>query len=67
MATGRRSLATALWRARFTSGLLRQSYTTRCDTTATRLNFHLLLIWHAALLCDYLLAVITAVTAPRQA
>jgi hypothetical protein len=33
MATASRSLATALWRARFASGLLRRSYTTERDTT----------------------------------
>ena len=34
MATASRSLATALWRARFASGLLRPSYTTSWDTTS---------------------------------
>ena len=33
MTTASRSLATALWRARFASGLLRPSYTTTRDTT----------------------------------
>ena len=33
MTTASRSLATALWRARFASGLLRPSYTTSWDTT----------------------------------
>ena len=33
MATASHSLATALWRARFASGLLRPSYTTSLDTT----------------------------------
>ena len=33
MATASRSLATALWGARFASGLLRLSYTTPGDTT----------------------------------
>jgi hypothetical protein len=33
MATASRSLATAQWRARFASGLLRPSYTTSWDTT----------------------------------
>ena len=33
MATASRSLATALWRARFASGLPRPSYTTNGDTT----------------------------------
>ena len=32
MTTASRSLATALWRARFASGLLQPSYTTRWDT-----------------------------------
>ena len=35
MATASHSLATALWRARFASGLLRPSYTTSLDTTHT--------------------------------
>jgi len=34
MTTASRSLATALWRARFASGLLRQCYTTYRDTTS---------------------------------
>jgi hypothetical protein len=34
MTTASRSLATALWRARFASGLLPPSYTTSWDTTA---------------------------------
>jgi hypothetical protein len=34
MATASRSLATALWGARFASGLLRLSYTTPRDTTS---------------------------------
>jgi hypothetical protein len=34
MATASRSLATALWGARFASGLLCLSYTTPRDTTA---------------------------------
>ena len=45
MAAASRSLATALWRARFASGLLRLSYTINRDTTLrlppgpkTRLN-----------------------------
>ena len=33
MATASRSLATALWGARFASGLLRPSYTITRDTT----------------------------------
>jgi hypothetical protein len=33
MATASRSLATALWKARFATGLLRRSYTTSWDTT----------------------------------
>jgi hypothetical protein len=33
MTTASRSLATALWGARFASGLLRPSYTTSWDTT----------------------------------
>ena len=33
MTAASRSLATALWRARFASGLLRPSYTTSWDTT----------------------------------
>jgi hypothetical protein len=33
MAAASRSLATALWGARFASGLLRLSYTTNQDTT----------------------------------
>ena len=33
MAAASRSLATALWRARFASGLLQPSYTTSRDTT----------------------------------
>ena len=33
MTTASRSLATALWRARFASGLLRPRYTTNWDTT----------------------------------
>ena len=33
MAPASRSLATALWRARFASGLLRPSYTINWDTT----------------------------------
>ena len=33
MTTASRSLATALWGARFASGLLRPSYTTSRDTT----------------------------------
>ena len=33
MTAASRSLATALWRARFASGLLRPSYTTNRDTT----------------------------------
>jgi hypothetical protein len=36
MATASRSLATALWRARSASGLLRLSYTTLRDTTPAR-------------------------------
>ena len=34
MATASRSLATALWRARFASGSLPHSYTTTGDTTS---------------------------------
>ena len=34
MTAASRSLATALWRARFASGLLRPTYTTKWDTTA---------------------------------
>ena len=34
MTAASRSLATALWRARFASGLLRPTYTTTWDTTA---------------------------------
>jgi hypothetical protein len=33
MAAASRSLATALWKARFASGLLHPSYTTNWDTT----------------------------------
>ncbi len=33
MTAASRSLATALWRARFASGLLRPNYTTSSDTT----------------------------------
>jgi hypothetical protein len=33
MAAANRSLATALWEARFASGLLRRCYTTSRDTT----------------------------------
>ena len=33
MAAASRSLATALWGARFASGLLQPSYTTKRDTT----------------------------------
>jgi ribosomal protein L33 len=33
MAAASRSLATALWKARFASGLLRRSYTTTWDAT----------------------------------
>ena len=33
MTAASRSLATALWRARFASGLLRPTYTTGWDTT----------------------------------
>jgi len=33
MTAASRSLATALWRARFASGLLQPSYTTSWDTT----------------------------------
>jgi hypothetical protein len=33
MAAASRSLATALWKARFASGLLRRSYTTTEDAT----------------------------------
>src|SRR5271169_6353889 len=36
MTAASRSLATALWRARFASGLLRRSYTTNWDTTDGR-------------------------------
>jgi hypothetical protein len=35
MAAANRSLATALWEARFASGLLRRCYTTSRDTTAS--------------------------------
>ena len=35
MTAASRSLATALWGARFASGLLPQSYTTNRDTTST--------------------------------
>jgi hypothetical protein len=35
MAAASRSLATALWKARFASGLLRRSYTTTEDATQT--------------------------------
>ncbi len=38
MATASRSLATALWGARFASGLLRLSYTTPGDTTVSVLD-----------------------------
>jgi hypothetical protein len=34
MAAASRSLATALWGARFASGLLQPNYTTKRDTTA---------------------------------
>jgi hypothetical protein len=37
MTIASRSLATAQWRARFTSGLLPPSYTTTGDTTLVRL------------------------------
>ena len=36
MTAASRSLATALWRARFASGLLQPSYTTSCDTIENR-------------------------------
>ena len=36
MAAASRSLATALWGARFASGLLRPSYTINWDTTMTK-------------------------------
>ena len=36
MTTASRSLATALWGARFASGLLRPTYTTNWDTTSKR-------------------------------
>ena len=36
MTAASRSLATALWKARFASGLLRLSYTTKRDTTVWR-------------------------------
>ena len=36
MTTASRSLATALWRARFASGLPRPRYTTNWDTTETQ-------------------------------
>ena len=36
MTAASRSLATALWGARFASGLLPQSYTTNRDTTSKR-------------------------------
>ena len=36
MTAASRSLATALWEARFASGLLPQSYTTTRDTTVGR-------------------------------
>ena len=36
MSAASRSLATALWAARFASGLLRLSYTTNRDTTEPR-------------------------------
>ena len=36
MTTASRSLATALWRARFASGLPRPRYTTNWDTTRNR-------------------------------
>ena len=36
MTTASRSLATALWRARFASGLLLLSYTTHRDATGVR-------------------------------
>ena len=38
MTAASRSLATALWRARFASGLLPQSYTTTRDTTRHNLQ-----------------------------
>ena len=40
MATASRSLATALWGARFASGLLRLSYTTPGDTTRRWIRQH---------------------------
>jgi hypothetical protein len=42
MAAANRSLATALWEARFASGLLRRCYTTSRDTTlfSTAVNLH---------------------------
>jgi hypothetical protein len=36
MTAASRSLATALWRARFASGLLPLSYTTKRDTTSLK-------------------------------
>jgi len=42
MAAASRSLATALWGARFASGLLRLSYTTNRDTTSDSSSHRLL-------------------------
>jgi len=41
MTAASRSLATALWRARFASGLLPQSYTTTRDATCVRATLRL--------------------------
>ena len=40
MTAASRSLATALWGARFASGLLPQSYTTNRDTTLAPAELH---------------------------
>ena len=40
MTAASRSLATALWGARFASGLLPQSYTTNRDTTPVEFSSH---------------------------
>jgi hypothetical protein len=47
MAAASRSLATALWRARFASGLLPSCYTTIRDTTTNRTQRALFPMWAA--------------------
>ena len=44
MAAASRSLATALWGARFASGLLQPSYTTNRDTTASACQCSLVIV-----------------------